>query len=308
VIARDKDVVAESSVADAASSSAGRGVLYIAFAKFYFMIAGAILEFRLPALLANTVFGAYAVVSSAVSPFNNVLVTGSIQAVSRFTAQKPALARTVQATGLRMHLFVGLPVALFFIAVAPLVAYLLHDPGKTGPLMLAGGIIAGYSFYAVFVGTANGLRLFHKQAALDISFATLRVLAILGLVTAGFGLYGALGGWVGATAAILLAATLVVGMPGKAGSVERVPVRPMVKYFAGVATYLILLNLIMFIDQLLLKRMVTEWFHTHAAVLTDAARSHFGWTTAAIGWDYDASQMATTGRCRTWPACPTRQS
>ena len=29
-----------------ASSGAGRGVLYIAFAKFYFMVAGAILEDR----------------------------------------------------------------------------------------------------------------------------------------------------------------------------------------------------------------------------------------------------------------------
>ena len=65
---------------------AGRGVIYIALAKVYFMIAGAVIEFRLPAVLTRTVFGAYAVVASTVSPFNNVLVTGTIQAVSRFTS------------------------------------------------------------------------------------------------------------------------------------------------------------------------------------------------------------------------------
>jgi hypothetical protein len=48
------------------AGGAGRGVLYIAFAKFYFMIAGAIIEFRLPAILARAVYGAYGVVASVV--------------------------------------------------------------------------------------------------------------------------------------------------------------------------------------------------------------------------------------------------
>ena len=51
--------------------------------------------------------------------------------------------------------------------------------------MLAGLIVGGYSFYAVFVGTANGLRQFHKQAGLDITFATLRVAGLLGMAMAG---------------------------------------------------------------------------------------------------------------------------
>ena len=75
------------------ATKAGRGVLYIAFAKFYFMLAGAVIEFRLPVILTNTVFGAYAVVASAVSPLNNVLITGTIQGVSRFVAQTPTQAR-----------------------------------------------------------------------------------------------------------------------------------------------------------------------------------------------------------------------
>ena len=61
-----------------AATGAGKGVLYIAFAKLYFMVVGAVIEFRLTAILSRTMFGAYGVVASVVSPFNNVMVTGSI--------------------------------------------------------------------------------------------------------------------------------------------------------------------------------------------------------------------------------------
>jgi len=259
--------------ADAAHSSeakqAGRGVVYIAFAKFYFMVAGAVIEFRLPAILSNTVFGAYAVVASTVSPLNNVLITGTIQAVSRFTAQEPAKARAVQRAGYRMHLWIGLPVAALFIALAPLFARFFHDSAKTGPLMLAGLIVAGYAIYAVFVGTANGRREFHKQAGLDITMATLRAAGILGLASAGFGLYGAISGWVGAVFCILLVSTFVVGLPGRAAPGEPTQsLRPLTSFFASVAVYLILLNLIMFVDQLLLKRLTTEWFIERSAELS----------------------------------------
>ncbi len=237
---------------------AGRGVIYIALAKLYFMIAGAVIEFRLPAVLTNTVFGAYGVVASAVSPINNVLITGTIQSVSRFTAQTPERARALQAAGFRMHLYVGLPVAALFIGLSPVLAWFLQDDTKTGPLMLAGLIIAGYSMYAVFVGTANGMRLFHKQALLDVCMATLRAAGILGLAMAGFGLYGAVSGWVAAVGVILFLASLVVGWPRVQG--ERESIKPMLTFFASVAVYLVLMNLVMFVDQMLLKRLSTDWF------------------------------------------------
>jgi len=254
------------------ATGAGRGVLYIAVAKLYFMVIGAIIEFRLPVILSRAMYGAYGVVGSLVSPVNNVMITGSIQAVARFTAQKPETARMVQAAGLRMHLYVGLPIALVFIAGAPGIAWALGDVSKTGPLMLAGVIVALYAFYAVFVGTANGLRQFHKQAGLDITSATLRALGILGLATMGFGVYGAYGGWVIAAGAVLLIATVVIGLPPRSARTAeaRALTRPMATFFARVAVYLILLNLIMFVDQILLKRLSADWYHQHGPAMADA--------------------------------------
>ena len=97
-------------------TGAGRGVLYIAFAKFYFMFAGLVIQFRLPAVLSRAAFGSYSLVANIASLVNNVLVTGTIQTVSRFAAQEPGKARRVQQAGLRMHVRLGLVIAVGFIA------------------------------------------------------------------------------------------------------------------------------------------------------------------------------------------------
>ena len=83
------------------ATGAGRGVLYIAFAKFYFMFAGMVVQFRLPAILTRSAFGSYTLIASVTSFVNNVLVTGTIQAVSRFSAQHRGDERAVQHAGMR---------------------------------------------------------------------------------------------------------------------------------------------------------------------------------------------------------------
>lgn len=263
-------------------AKAGRGVIYIAFAKFYFMIAGAVLEFRLPAVLGTTTYGAYGVVNSLVSPLNNVLVTGTIQSVSRFASQRPEAVGAVQRAGLRMQLVTGLLLAALFAGLSPVLAHAFHDEAKTGPIALAAVILAAYSIYSVFIGTANGRREFHKQAGLDIGSATLRVIGILGLAGAGFGLYGAIGGWAAAALTILLVSVFAIGMPRAGG--ESQPMRPMIGFFIGVSIYLLLLNLIMVSDQLLLKRLSAEWFQAHAGDAVASLRAHApSWLLARMG-------------------------
>ena len=240
--------------------SAGRGVIYIAFAKMYFLVAGAAIEFGLARIVGAYLYGAYSVVAAFVSNINNVMVTGTIQAVSRQTTAAPERADEVKAAGIRMHLRVGLPLAVAYSALAPLWAHFIHDPEKTGLFALSGGIVAAYAFYAVFVGSANGVRAFDKQARLDVTFATLRAGGILGAALLGLGVWGAVGAWVAAAGAILVLAAIWVGPPRSLRGGE---IAPMVRFLGGVALYLILTNLLMSVDQLLLKRLSTEWFHLH---------------------------------------------
>jgi stage V sporulation protein B len=277
-------------MANASGAGAGRGVLYIAFAKLYFILASFGMQAVLTRILSRAAFGAYSVVAGWASPFNNVMVTGSIQAVSRFTAQRPEHARAVQRAGLRMHVYVGLPVALAFVAASPLIAWFQKDWSLVAPLALAGAIIAGYSFYAVFVGTANGQREFHKQAGLDITFATLRVGGIVSMAIVGLGVFGMIGGWVAAVGAILILAIAWVGTPGKPADAQ--PVRPMIKFFIGVAVYLSLFNVLMFVDLWLLKRLATDHFAEHRGELSGAVNATLPWLAGVIDYHPSPSTLA----------------
>jgi stage V sporulation protein B len=213
-----------------------------------------------PWLMGRFAYGAYGFVAQWVSNINNVVVTGTIQAVSRYTTADPSRADEVKAAGVRMHLVIGLPLAALVAVTAPVWARLAHDPGKTGLLALAAAIIALYAFYTVFVGSANGLRAFHKQAALDVSFATLRAGGIIAAAALGLCVWGASGAWVAAAVAILAIAVVFVGPPrGLSGG----QVAPMARFLGAVAVYLVIMNLIMSADQLLLKRLSAEWFAAH---------------------------------------------
>jgi len=274
-----------------AATGAGRGVLYIAFAKFYFMFAGLFVQVQLPAILSRAAFGSYSLVSSVASFANNIVVMGTIQTVSRFAAQDPAKARLVQHAGLRMHVRVGLPIAIAFVVLAPLMFWLFtRDASKTAPLMLAGLIVGGNAFYAVFVGTANGLRQFNKQAGLDITFATLRAAGLIGMAMAGLGVLGVIGGWLAALGLILCAAIVWVGLP-RTTTTERMPVRPLVRYFVSVALYLTLFNALMFVDTILIKRFTTIYFDDHAPQLA-ASLGPVPWLTRVTGYHPESSVLA----------------
>ncbi|NVB80021.1 MAG: oligosaccharide flippase family protein [Kofleriaceae bacterium] len=275
-------------------TGAGRGVLYIAFAKFYFMFVGLVVQVRLPAILSHAAWGSYSFVNSLVSPVNNVLVTGSIQAVSKFAAAEPEKARRVQQAGFRMHVRLGLIVALLFIAAAPLVSWAFLDMSKTVPLMIAGLIIGGNAFYAVFVGTANGLHQFHKQAGLDITFATLRSAGLVGMAMAGLGVVGVVSGWAAAVGAIVMIAATWIGLPGRDGTLvgEKLPVKPMIQFFIGVAIYLALFNALMFVDTWLIKRLTTEYYASHADSLKAAVAQVVPWAPGASGYHPNPSVLA----------------
>ena len=74
----------------------GRGVLYITFAKGWFLLTGMALTFGMPRIFkwaadndaeaGLALFGAYQIVVRGVSFINNGIVTGTIQAVSKFTS------------------------------------------------------------------------------------------------------------------------------------------------------------------------------------------------------------------------------
>lgn len=215
------------------------------------MVGGYALLFALPHLLDQALVGQWNVILSWVSVLNNVMVTATIQSVSKFgstgqPAQRAALKmQTVLGGGLGLALFLG----------APLIAAFQHNPALTTGLRIVSTVVVSYSFYAVFVGAANGARAFQKQAGLDATYTALRASLVIGGAVLLHSVLGAVVGFAVAAAIILFASVAVVGVgpreaPGRTGE--------LVRFMLPIAAYLFIVNILMFVDLWVLTRLVAE--------------------------------------------------
>lgn len=236
-----------------------RGLLFIPMAKLWFMIAGLLMQLLLPRALGNTaLFGMWTLVLAWLSAPNNVVITGTIQTVAHFAAAGAGAVEQAKRTALRMNAILGGGVALGFFLLAPLIAHFEHDAELIPHLRLAAGVVLCYSFYAVFVGAANGARQFHKQAGLDMTFSALRTGLVLAAATVWHATLPAVGAFVLAAALILLLSVFVVGLPKQAPGTAALPVGRMVGFMASLMVYLAAINVLMFLDGWWLKRLCTE--------------------------------------------------
>lgn len=233
---------------------AGRGALFIGFAKAFFMVAGFLQRVLLARVVSPAEYGAFSVVNNAVSTVNNTMVQGTIQSVSKFTAEDDARAGAVQRAGLKMQIVLGVAIALVFVLAAPLIAHFVKAPEHVSLFRLVAAIPLVYAFYAVYVGTANGLRKFRLQASFDVGFSCAKtVLLLAGAFVGrmlGHSVAGAFAGFVAAAVVILLVAARTVGKRAE----QPFPASRLVTFMGGVVAYTLLINLALNYDLLLLRR------------------------------------------------------
>lgn len=241
---------------------AGRGALFIAFAKAFFMLSGFLQRWLLTRILPAADYGAFSVVNSAISTVNNTVVQGTIQSVSKFTAEDDARILAVRRAGLQLQFVLGAAVGAAFFLLAPAIAAAVNAPAYVMYFRVVAAIPFLYAVYAVYVGSANGQRRFRLQASFDVGFSCLKTTLLLGGaylgLRAGHGVIGAFVGFVAAAALILKIAALVMRRdvlalpPGTAA--QRFPLTRLVAFMGGVVAYTLLINLALNYDILLLRR------------------------------------------------------
>ncbi|MCP4196468.1 MAG: oligosaccharide flippase family protein [Proteobacteria bacterium] len=243
----------------------GRGVIYITFAKGWFMLTGWALIFGLPRIFkwasggdieqGQALFGAYKIVFMGVSFINNGIITGTIQAVSKFTSEDEANHGSVRKTALKVQGLLGIALAVLYIGFAGLVADLLGSPDLALLMRITAGIIVAYSCYAVFIGSFNGRRMFSRQALFDIAYATIKTVLIVGLAALGFEVLGTVLGFLIAAIVIAIAAAIVSG--GTAGNTG-FPIKRYLAFASVLIIYTFILNLVMSLDLFLLKAFSSQ--------------------------------------------------
>jgi O-antigen/teichoic acid export membrane protein len=247
---------------DKVVKTAGRGVLYIAFAKAWFLITGIALGLILPRVFKWTagseqagqaLFGAYGIVFTGVSFINNTLITGTIQAVSKFTSEDESRAGAVRRTGLLVQGGIGILLGAIYALLAGVLAVTwFKSPGLADLMRLSAGIIVAYACYGVFIGSFNGMRRFNMQALFDVVFSTTKTVLMIAFVVLGFKVLGTVLGF-------LLTAVIIAVVAGVA---SRQPVnghfaaKRFLQFDTLLLLYTFILNLVLMLDLYLLAGIV----------------------------------------------------
>ena len=269
--------------------TAGRGGLAVLGAKVYFIVVSFLQQVLLAKVIGDAGWGALSRVLPSANILNNVMISGSVQGVSRSVAGAgdPEEEQRAFRSTLRVHLPIAIAMALGFVAFAPAIASFQHAPYITTPLMVLAGVVLLYGVYGPLVGKLNGTGRFGKQALLDVLFATLRTAGMLALGwifahsasdASAVGARGALGACVGfvAAAACIVPLALMWTGTGKPGPSRTVPRAG--AYLAQLGPLVLaqlFTNLLLQVDITLLARFVS--LSASATELVDPAKRADEW-------------------------------
>ncbi len=197
--------------------TAGRGGIAVLGAKVFFLVVGFVQQPLLRLAVGLSDFGGLAQALVVANTVNNVVVASGTQGVSRVVAGAPGHEAQALRAALRVHVPIALVVAASMAAAAPFYARFEHAHDVIPPLLVLAMVAFLYGLYAPLIGYLNGTRRFGRQAALDVTFATLRTVGLIGVgyAFATRGLSGVLGttvGWVAAAACIVPLAARATGL------------------------------------------------------------------------------------------------
>jgi len=186
-------------------------------AKVFFLVIGFVQQPLIRLVVGLADFGALAQALVVANTVNNVLVSSGTQGVSRVVAAAPGHEDEALRAALKVHVPAALLVAGAMALAAPAYARFERASDVVAPLLVLAGVALLYGLYAPLIGYLNGRNRFGRQAALDVTFGTMRTFGLIGLGYAfvSHGLSGVLGttvGWVAAAACIVPLAARSTGL------------------------------------------------------------------------------------------------
>ena len=152
----------------------------------------------------------------------SLLSRASIKFVSQAEDWRP-----VGTSVLRLHLGIGLAMAFAVTALAPTIAALLGEPSLAGFLRLLAWVLPAESVAQGHLHILVAQSSFRRRATARAVFWGSRLLLIVGLVSAGLGVNGALVGLLGASLATVIVARMAI-RPTLLG--PGAPIRPLLAF------------------------------------------------------------------------------
>ncbi len=200
--------------------SASRGTFLLTAAQLWHAVSGYLVFIVGARILGREDYDGLVLVIWTMTTLEVFVVDGVPKAVSWWTARLPEGAAGIARRGLVLTLGLACAVGGALALAAPLVVATWGEPDLATSVRLSALDLVAFVAFAVLTQSVNGLRRYGAQASIWFLYSTAKVLGILGLLRMGWGVEGAVLGYViasvlGSLAAAVISAPHLVGRRGR---------------------------------------------------------------------------------------------
>jgi len=173
-----------------------KGILYYLFDSVVFLFCGYAIHIGLGRYLGAAQYGIFGVIISLSTMSFIFFNYGVRNAVSKYTAEDSTLSFPILISGLKVQIFFGSIITAAMLLLADIIAGWLHDHTLSPLIRLSALAILPLASYEIYAGVLNGNKEFGKHAISTVSYSVSKVFAIFLFVLSGFGVKGAIGGYI----------------------------------------------------------------------------------------------------------------
>jgi O-antigen/teichoic acid export membrane protein len=184
----------------------GRGIFYFFTETVFSLLCSYGIHIGLGRILGPSQYGIFGVILS-ISAVSYVFFNYGInKTISKYTAENNTLAYPILSSGLKLQVFLGILITVCFFIFADIFAEILNDHTLASLIRLSAFVILPMALFSVYLGLLNGKKEFGRTAIASVIYSASKVLFVFIFVLFGFGVKGAVGGYIAAAAAGLLVA------------------------------------------------------------------------------------------------------
>lgn len=176
--------------------SLARGTLYLMLSQAVFMMSGYIVHIAVGRLLGPADYGTFGIIISIMTLTNILFMTGIPQASSRFIAMANEDLNQIMKISINLQMYFSIIVFFVYFISSQTIANILGDPELSKYIRISAFAIPVYAIFSTYGGFLNGFRLYGKQASTIIVHSIIKIVAVIGLVSLGLSIYGAIIGYI----------------------------------------------------------------------------------------------------------------
>lgn len=242
-------------------ASMGQGAVYLTVSNIIFLGSGYVIHIGLGRLLGPESYGIFGVIIAIITFVGLMLRSGITLAASKFIAEDTEKSEIIAQKTAKLQFIFGITVFLLYFFSSGLIADLLGDKELVPYIELSSFAILSYAVFALYLNVVNGLKHYGDQARMLSVYSLAKLGGVFLLVALGFGIYGAVAGFILAPVAGTIAGVkyLKIDFTKNIGNFD---IKRLIYFAVPVTAFAVSYNLIGSVDLFLVKSILSENIYT----------------------------------------------